>query len=137
MTPTKLVILDKFPLTPTGKLDRRALPMPKAPEIASPEGPRVSRTPTEEMLVRLWCDILARTEIGIDQNFFDLGGDSLQAIRVISRVRDRLRAPITLEDIFANPTIAELAARIDHTRAAGQVTAAPLRIAVSRCRQSA
>ncbi len=113
--PSAFVFLEAWPLTPHGKVDRRALPAPDAsrqktaPEFVAP------RNAVEEALAAVWAEVLRRDGIGIHDNFFELGGDSIRTIQVVSRSRKRgLR--IVPRQLFEHQTIAELAAvaEIDH-----------------------
>jgi amino acid adenylation domain-containing protein len=109
MVPSGFEFLDSLPLTPNGKLDRRVLPAPgrgrpKLDETYSPP-----RTPVEELLVHIWADVLTLDQVGIHDNFFALGGDSLRAIQMIARLRNVLNKELFLSDIFSHGTIAELA----------------------------
>ncbi|MFJ9577474.1 amino acid adenylation domain-containing protein [Streptomyces sp. NPDC101191] len=106
MVPAGYVTVDAFPLTPTGKLDRRALP---APVYESREGGRAPRNEREEKLCGLFAEILGRDGVTIDDNFFDLGGHSLLVTRLISRVRSVLSAELTIKAVFESPTVAGLA----------------------------
>ncbi|MEO3855069.1 amino acid adenylation domain-containing protein [Acrocarpospora sp. B8E8] len=106
MIPAAIVTLDAFPLTGNGKIDRAALPAPTYQ--TSPEH-TASRTPTEEILAGLFAEVLQLSAVGMHDNFFDLGGHSLLATRLISRVRDVLRADLTVRDLFESPTVAALA----------------------------
>jgi len=113
MIPSAFVFLDAMPLTPNGKVDRRALP---APDQSRPdlEGPLVSpRTQTERMLTSIWQEILRLESVGIHDNFFDLGGHSLLATQFISRVRDECGVELSLREIFFTPTIADIAGSMD------------------------
>jgi amino acid adenylation domain-containing protein len=116
MLPSVFVLLDSLPLTPNGKVDRRALP---APEQTRPELEQTfvaPRNPTEEMLVGIWVKILGIEQVGIHDNFFELGGHSLLATQVISQVRKAFGLEIPLRNLFASPTIAELAKHIDKAK---------------------
>ncbi|HEY1235681.1 MAG TPA: amino acid adenylation domain-containing protein, partial [Candidatus Binatia bacterium] len=117
MVPSVLVRLRSFPLTSNGKVDRRSLPMPDVhrPDLA--ETYVAPRNAVEELLARLWGEVLKLESVGVHDNFFELGGHSLLATRVISRINDSFRTDIPLRRLFESPTIAELAAAIDLSRA--------------------
>jgi amino acid adenylation domain-containing protein/non-ribosomal peptide synthase protein (TIGR01720 family) len=112
MTPSSFVMLERMPLTPSGKLNRAALldndqtrPQIDAPFVAP-------RTPVEETLAGIWSQILGVERIGVHDNFFALGGHSLLATQVQSRIRAEYQADLPLRELFAAPTIAELAETI-------------------------
>jgi acyl carrier protein len=112
MVPSAFVMLDTLPLTPSGKVDRRAVPLPDPvrPEL---EGAYVApRDCVEERLARVWGDVLGLEQVGIHDNFFELGGHSLLATRIISGIRDELRVELPLRRIFEMPTIAQLAQEV-------------------------
>jgi amino acid adenylation domain-containing protein len=112
MLPTTFMFLDALPLTPSSKVDRRALPTPRE-EDYSPEGTFVApRTPLERALADVWSQVLGRTHVSIHENFFTLGGDSLLAMQVISRVRDVFGVELALSNVFEVPTVASLAVAI-------------------------
>ncbi|MBD2521399.1 non-ribosomal peptide synthetase [Nostoc sp. FACHB-133] len=109
MVPSAIVILESLPLTPNGKIDRRALPEPSSELRDKYVAPR---TPIEEILALIWQQVLKVELVGRHENFFELGGHSLLATQFISRVRSRLKVEISLRELFAAPTIAELAPSI-------------------------
>jgi len=109
MIPSVLLQLDELPLSPNGKVDRKALPAPDGsrPELEKAYMP--PRTPIEQTLVEIWREILRLERVGIHDNFFELGGHSLLATKVISRVRDALKIDLPLRILFEMPTIQGLA----------------------------
>jgi acyl carrier protein len=113
MVPQAVIILPKLPLTPNGKIDRNALPEPEQAqtkrEIVAP------RNATEQTTAEIWAEVLRRekSQISVDDNFFDLGGHSLLATQVISRVRRALNVELPLRTLFESPTVARLAAEAD------------------------
>jgi hypothetical protein len=112
MIPSAIVRLDTLPLTPNGKLDRKALPAPDHGETASHET-IAPRSANEALVVDVFQDVLRRADIGVFDNFFDLGGHSLMAARVMARLREKARVDLPLRNLFERPTPAELAAAID------------------------
>ncbi|MFH8254109.1 amino acid adenylation domain-containing protein [Streptomyces roseolus] len=105
MVPAALVDLDALPLTPNGKLDRRALP---APDFGRDAGRRAPDGPKEELLCALFADVLGVPEVGADDSFFTLGGDSIVSIQLVGRAR-RAGLHLTVRDVFEHPTAAGLA----------------------------
>ncbi|KDB53387.1 hypothetical protein X805_09720 [Sphaerotilus natans subsp. natans DSM 6575] len=107
MVPACIVGLPALPMTPNGKLDRRALPEP--PAEAGNTGAVAPRTPVEALLMRIWCEVLRHERLGVTDNFFQVGGDSILSIQIVSRAR---AAGLHLKprDLFQHQTIAELAA---------------------------
>jgi len=112
MVPSAYVLLDEFPLMPSGKLDRDALPAPEGGRQTEVEYV-APRTETERTLVEIWTEVLRLEQVGVHDNFFDLGGHSLLATRVVSRIRDRLQVELPLAELFAYPTLAEIARAIE------------------------
>ncbi|MGW5863081.1 amino acid adenylation domain-containing protein [Streptomyces sp. NPDC055239] len=104
MVPAAVVVLDRLPLTANGKLDRAALP---APEFTGTDY-RAPLTPDEEILAGVFAEVLGRSRVGIDDDFFTLGGDSIQSIQVVSRARAQ-GVHVSSREIFQHRTVAELA----------------------------
>ncbi len=109
MVPAAVVVLDALPLTPNGKLDKRALP---APEYSEADRYRAPSSPTEEIMVIAFASVLGLPRVGVDDSFFELGGDSLSAMRVIAAVNKSLGAGLAVRDLFEAPTVALLASRV-------------------------
>jgi len=107
MVPSIFSILEAFPLTPSGKIDRRALPAPGKPE--SSEGCVAPRTDLEEVLAGIFCEVLQLDTVGVLDDFFALGGHSLLATQISSRVREFLHVELPVRKIFEEPTISGLA----------------------------
>ena len=111
MVPSAFVMMKAFPLTPNGKLDRHALPVP---ERQHSERPHVAlRTPAERTVARIWKEVLRVERVGAQDNFFDLGGHSLLATQVISRMRTAFRTDLPIRWLFQSPTVEQLAARAE------------------------
>ncbi|MGZ4106606.1 MAG: amino acid adenylation domain-containing protein, partial [Tumebacillaceae bacterium] len=120
MVPSFFVFLESFPLMPNGKINRRALPAPEGGTLERANRFVAPRTPVEEVLVGIWADVLNRDRIGVEDNFFELGGHSLLATQVISRISASFQVQLPLNQLFAGPTIAELAIAIEHASLMGQ-----------------
>ncbi len=113
MLPSSFVVLDSFPMTPNGKIDRKALPAPDTSSIQIGKEFIGPSNPIEEFLASLWIEILGIQQLlSIHDNFFELGGHSLLAMRVIFRCREKFSVEITLQSLFEKPTIAGLRDRI-------------------------
>ncbi len=128
MIPGAYVVLDQMPLTPNGKIDRRALPAPEH----SQQGYVGPTRPAEEILAGIWSQVLRVEQVGTEDNFFELGGHSLLATQVISRVRASFGIEINLRMLFEHPTIRSLAEVIDEKLRGGAGTDAPAIQKVSR-----
>jgi acyl carrier protein len=108
MIPSAFVFLPRLPLTPNGKLDRRALPEHEQ-DGATLDQPYVApRTPIEALLAQMWADVLRIPRVGVDDDFFDLGGHSLRATQIIARARAAFGIELPLRTIFETPTVAGL-----------------------------
>ncbi len=124
LIPSTFVILPAFPLTANGKVDRAALP---APMVTEPVPGRAQpRGPVEELLARLWEEVLGGGRVGAEDGFFDLGGHSLLAARLVSRVREVFEVELPLADLFQAPTVRSLALRIKALRRGEERPAPPV-----------
>jgi amino acid adenylation domain-containing protein len=130
MVPSAFVQLQELPHTANGKIDYRALPQPDyamaEQEYAAP------RTAVEEMLSNAWAEVLGRECVGVNDNFFDLGGHSLLVILLVSRVRDVFGVEIPLASVFQQPTVGELARSVEAALQGGEKPTAPPLQRVSR-----
>lgn len=113
MVPNNFVLLNEFPLTVNGKIDKKKLPkitsfQSERPSYIAPE------TNTEKIIVKIWEDVLGISEIGLNDNFFDLGGHSLKAVKMFNLISSQLKTKLTLPILFNNPTIKDLSKEIDN-----------------------
>ncbi|MFG3297141.1 amino acid adenylation domain-containing protein, partial [Streptomyces sp. NPDC048179] len=109
MVPSAVVVLDAFPLTVNGKVDRGALPIPDL----GAGGSRGPVTPTEEALCELFAEVLGLDRVGAEEGFFELGGDSLLVMRLIARIRSVLEVSVGVREVFAEPTVAGVARLVE------------------------
>jgi hypothetical protein len=118
MMPSRIVVLRHFPMTPSGKIDRRALRLPaELPAAAAPA------STLEDRIRALWQRALGRADVGLDENFFDLGGTSLQLIGVHAQLQAREFPELKVLDLFARPTIRQLAASLSRPAPAATLDA--------------
>jgi amino acid adenylation domain-containing protein len=126
MIPSAFVCLESLPLTPNGKVNRRALPAPENTGGELTSNFVLPRHPVEEVLAGIWTQFLGVSQVGIYDNFFELGGHSLLATQVISRIRKTLKVDISLQHLFAFPTIAGLAQEIQQINQQDIATITPV-----------
>lgn len=115
MIPSAFIMIKELPLTPNGKVDKRALPLPDQSEVESEVNFVAPRTPMEETIAQIWREVLGLTQVGVESNFFDLGGHSLMATRVVSQIRERCGVELPLRVLFESPTIAALAEKLEQS----------------------
>ncbi|HVI44818.1 MAG TPA: non-ribosomal peptide synthase/polyketide synthase [Chitinophaga sp.] len=120
MVPALLVTVERFPMLPNGKIDRKALPDPE-PVVTNVEGYTEPQTLLEKQLAAIWSQLLDVEQIGRHDDFFALGGDSLLAIRVISATRKQLGVEVTIGDVFDHPTVFSLAQQLAGKSAPGSI----------------
>jgi amino acid adenylation domain-containing protein len=113
MIPSGAVFLDQLPKTISGKVDRRALPPPRFARIRSREGYVAPKTPVQEVLAGIWSRLLGVPMVGLNDNFFQLGGHSLLVTQVISRIRHIFKLELPLQVFFEAPVLGQLAQKID------------------------
>ncbi|MEV4247456.1 non-ribosomal peptide synthetase, partial [Streptosporangium canum] len=111
MVPSAFVVMDALPLNHNGKIDRRALPVPVWREPAAVKQP--PRTEAEELVAEIWAEVLGLDRIGVHDDFFALGGNSLLAIRVVSRIRAAVDLEIPVDAVFTSPTVERLADAVE------------------------
>lgn len=116
MVPAAFIVLEALPLTPSGKLDRKALPSPTLGFGTGENSYVPPGNATEKSLVELWENLLPVQRVGIEDRFFDLGGHSLLATQLVSRIRTVCQAEISLRTVFDNPTISSLAPEVVRAR---------------------
>jgi amino acid adenylation domain-containing protein len=125
MVPWVFVQLPEMPLTPNGKVDRKALSAPELDDEAGTGGIRQLQTPVEEVLAGIFAEVLRVKEVGVDESFFELGGHSLLATQLMSRVREAFSVEVALRKLFEGPTVAELAEHIEELLRSGKAIPAP------------
>jgi hypothetical protein len=117
MVPARALVLDAFPLTPNGKVDRKALPEPAATSNGRTSAARVElEDDTERVVASVWAEVLDRP-VARDDNFFEIGGHSLAAVKVFRRLSEASGAPLALTDVFRFPTVRSFAGHVDRLTA--------------------
>ena len=120
MMPSVFIPMESLPLSPNSKIDRRALPPPTPQDLFADRSNFVAPTsPTQKVLAEIWAELLKTDRVGINDSFFDLGGNSLLTVRMLGAVKKRLGVAVDVAQMLAQPTIASLAAQIDGTAATG------------------
>jgi amino acid adenylation domain-containing protein len=132
MVPALIISVDAIPLTPAGKLDRRSLPQPQASDWASPNPYLAPRNPIEAALTFIVAEVLGLERVGVEDNFFSLGGHSLSAMQVLARIRTMFGKEVALRSLFTNPTVAALAAQLKETSTAEEPSATKAIVPVDR-----
>ncbi|MCP1135853.1 amino acid adenylation domain-containing protein [Paenibacillus polysaccharolyticus] len=112
MVPSYFVQLEHIPLTPTGKVDRKSLPRPQAVQNLGVEY-QAPNTEVEQKLVHIWERVLNIKEIGTNYNFFEIGGNSINSLKIVSEIKKEFQVNISLGELFSNPTISALASSIE------------------------
>ena len=118
MVPSAFVRLEALPLSSNGKIDRKALPDPGPGPLDSVAEYVAPRNPLEETLARVWAEVLELERVGVHDNFFDLGGHSLQSVQLVSRLTAALNRPVSVKTVFQAPTVAAMAEVLEREAAA-------------------
>jgi acyl carrier protein len=126
MIPSDFLLVDAFPLLPSGKVNRKALSSMAAERIVAERTFVAPRTETEEKLTQIWREVLSIDQVGVEDNFFDIGGHSLIVIQVIARIRKVLEVEVPFRILFEEPTIAALADEVDKAIAKGLKARTPI-----------
>jgi amino acid adenylation domain-containing protein len=113
MVPSAFVVLTDFPLSPNGKVDRRKLPPPGQTRLALVNEYVAPSSPIEKQVAAIWTEVLRVDRVGVNDSFFDLGGHSLMATQVITRIREKFPVNVSLADLFEGPTVLHLSQKID------------------------
>ncbi|HSE15895.1 MAG TPA: non-ribosomal peptide synthetase, partial [Pyrinomonadaceae bacterium] len=132
MVPTSFVMLDELPLTPSGKLDRRALPAPEHSGIESEREYVAPRTEAEELLAGIWTRLLKVEQVGVNDNFFELGGHSVLVTRMIAEVNSLFQVELSLRLVFETPILEYIASEIEKAKAHNAKPAEPEIIPIAR-----
>ncbi|MCR8843450.1 amino acid adenylation domain-containing protein [Paenibacillus sp. SC116] len=125
MVPAQYVQLDEIPLTPNGKIDRKALPEP-GEELGASSLYVAPSNVTEAVLAKLWQEVLGVSQVGIDDHFFELGGHSLKAMLLLNHIAKQFQTSLTLREVFAQPTIRQLAELIQQAEKGVYATIEPV-----------
>ncbi len=126
MVPSAFVLLDEMPLSSNGKINRRALPAPEQPRSDSYSRSRLPQSPIEEMVLAIFADVLRVESLGLDDNFFEMGGHSLSATQVVSRIRQNLHVDLPVRSVFESPTVATLSRAVDQQQRGKEGLAPPI-----------
>ncbi len=132
MIPSAFVVLESLPVTANGKVDRLALPAPEPIKLEWAGGYIAPQTAVEQVLVKIWAEVLGIKRAGIRDNFFELGGHSLLATQLVSRVRDAFGIELPLRSVFEAPTIAELSEVVESLKDKNATSEIPALVPISR-----
>ncbi len=132
MIPSAFVVLESLPVTANGKVDRLALPAPEPIKLELAGGYIAPQTAVEQVLVKIWAEVLGIKRAGISDNFFELGGHSLLATQLVSRVRDAFGIELPLRSVFEAPTIGELSQVVESLKDKNAKSEVPALVPISR-----
>ncbi len=119
MVPSDYLVVDAFPLLPSGKVDRKALLLLSSARPIGGRGYVAPQTPTQERLAAIWRNLLKIEQAGITDNFFELGGHSLMVMQVVARIRKEFELEVPIRSLFEDPTIKGLAKDVEEAKAKG------------------
>jgi acyl carrier protein len=126
MVPSEYLVVDAFPLLPSGKVDRRTLALQTSARPIGDRGYVAPQTPTQERLAHIWRNLLGVEDVGITDSFFQLGGHSLMVMQVLARIRKEFEVEIPIRSLFEDPTINGLAKEVEEAKAMGIKALAPI-----------
>jgi acyl carrier protein len=126
MVPADYLVVDAFPLLPSGKVDRRTLALQTSARLIGDQGYVAPQTPTQERLAAIWRILLEVEDVGITDNFFQLGGHSLMVMQVVARIRKEFEVEVPIRTLFEDPTIKGLAREVEESKAKGIKAFAPI-----------
>jgi amino acid adenylation domain-containing protein len=126
MVPSDYLIVDAFPLLPSGKVDRKALALQPSARLIGDQGYVAPQTPTQERFADIWRNLLEVEEVGITDNFFELGGHSLMVMQVAARIRREFDVEVPIRSLFEDPTIKAWAQEVEEAKAKGIKACAPI-----------
>ena len=124
MVPSNILFMERFPLTPNGKVDRKAMPAPSEMEKTSEAEYVAPTNDLETQIAEVWREVLYLEQVGVHDNFFDLGGHSLLVVQAHRKLADRCPMPISLTDLYRFPTICGLAGNLSKGGDSGEAVAA-------------
>lgn len=129
MIPTTFVVLNSWPLTANGKVDRQALPAPSETTVLAGPVPIPPRNDMEHVIAEIWCAVIGKQQIGVHENFIELGGHSLQATQIMTKLYDKFQIQFPLSRFFENPTVAGLANLLNRYQLTSQPAKLPQTVA--------
>ncbi len=124
MVPSAFVLMDSLPLSPNGKVDRAALPAPEAIQVSQAEGPNSPQSEIEQKIASVWQRVLGLKQVSVEDNFFDVGGDSLQLLEAHAELQKILSPDLVITDLFEYPTVRALAKHVGGTQSSSGISEA-------------
>jgi acyl carrier protein len=122
MVPSAFVLMDSLPLSPNGKVDRAALPAPEVMQGSLVETPSSPQTEIEQKIASVWQRVLGLKQVSVEDNFFDVGGDSLQLLEAHAELQKTLSPDLVITDLFEYPTVRTLAKHVGGAKSSSGIT---------------